>query len=198
VRILSETSSAANVRRIEAETGPAAVATLRERSYALEEIAGVLRTSPQESASAVAVRELERRELARAARSADRDDAADAAALAASAQAIGGVPVVGANVGPIDAKALLDVADRVRGKLGRDGVIVVASGAGERAHVVVSVAPSVVARGVRAGEIAKAAAAVLGGGGGGRDTLAQAGGERVEKIDEALAAAQAAVADVLG
>ena len=49
LRILSETSSAANVRRIEAITGPAAVGSLRERSRALEEIAGVLRTTPEEA-----------------------------------------------------------------------------------------------------------------------------------------------------
>jgi alanyl-tRNA synthetase len=54
-----------------------------------------------------------------------------------------------------------------------------------------------VARGVRAGEIAKAAAAVLGGGGGGRDTLAQAGGDRVEQIDAALEAAAKAISAAL-
>ena len=105
--------------------------------------------------------------------------------------------MVAAVVGAVDAKALPDVADRVRGKLAGDGVIVLASVAGERAHVVVSVAPAVVERGVRAGEIAKAAAAVLGGGGGGRDTLAQAGGDRVEQIDAALEAAAKAISAAL-
>ena len=63
----------------------------------------------------------------------------------------------------------------------------------ERADVVVSVAASLVERGVRAGEIVKAAAAVLGGGGGGRDTLARAGGGEVGRISEALDAARAAI-----
>ena len=45
-RLLSETSSAANVRRIEALTGPAAIATLRSHDRALEEVAGVLRGRP--------------------------------------------------------------------------------------------------------------------------------------------------------
>jgi alanyl-tRNA synthetase len=120
------------------------------------------------------------------------------AALASSAQTIGGIPVVGSNVGAIDPKALPDVADRVKGKLVGDGVIVLASSAGERAQIVVAVAPSVVKRGVRAGEIAKAAAAVLGGGGGGRDTLAQAGGDRVDQIDAALEAARTAIGAALG
>ena len=51
VRILGETSSAANVRRIEAISGPAAVASLRGRSRALEEIAASLRTTPEEAAA---------------------------------------------------------------------------------------------------------------------------------------------------
>jgi alanyl-tRNA synthetase len=72
-------------------------------------------------------------------------------------------------------------------------VIVLASAGGESAAIVVSVGPSLTQRGLRAGDLAKAAAAVLGGGGGGRDTLARAGGPQIQKIDEALAAARAAV-----
>ncbi len=197
LRLLGETSSAANVRRIEALTGPAAVAALRGAGYALDAIAAALRTTVDEAPAAVAARESERRELEKRARTAAGQDAVDAAALAASAQTIAGIAVVAAGVGAIDPKALPDVADRVRGKLAGDGVIVLASGAGGRAHVVVSVAPSLVARGVRAGEIAKAAAAALGGGGGGRDTLAQAGGDRVERIDAALEAAAKAVGAAL-
>ena len=197
LRLLGETSSAANVRRIEALTGPAAVAALRGAGYALDAIAAALRTTVEEAPAAVAARESERRELEKRARTAAGQDAVDAAALAASAQTIAGIAVVAAGVGAIDPKALPDVADRVRGKLAGDGVIVLASGAGGRAHVVVSVAPSLVARGVRAGEIAKAAAAALGGGGGGRDTLAQAGGDRVEQIDAALEAAAKAVGAAL-
>jgi hypothetical protein len=68
-----------------------------------------------------------------------------------------------------DGNALLDVADRLRSKLG-DAAIVLASAAPDRVDLVASVAPSVVARGVRATEIVRAAAAAVGGGGGGRDT----------------------------
>jgi alanyl-tRNA synthetase len=197
VQILSETSSAANVRRIEALSGPAAVASLRSRSSALEEIAAVLRTSADEAPAVVRAREAERRALEKAARRATRDDAVDVAALAGAAAVIAGVPVVRAAIEVPDARALLDAVDRVKGKLGADGVIVLAGVVGERAHVVASVAPSVVERGVRAGEIVKVAAAVLGGGGGGRDTLAQAGGSEVDKVAQALEAAGAAVAAAL-
>ncbi len=198
VRLLGETSSAANVRRIEALSGPAAIAILRSRDDALEQIAGVLRTTPDEAAVVVTAREAERRALEKAVRAAAPDEAVDAGALAGSAELIGDVPTVLATVAVADAKALPDVVDRVRGRLDGDGVIVLVSVADERANVVVSVAPAVVARGVRAGEIAKVAAALLGGGGGGRDTLAQAGGGQVENVEAALDAARTAIVAALG
>jgi alanyl-tRNA synthetase len=54
-----------------------------------------------------------------------------------------------------------------------------------------------VSRGLRAGELVKAAAAAVGGGGGGRDTLARAGGRDVEKLPEALKAARSAIESAL-
>jgi alanyl-tRNA synthetase len=196
-RIVSETSSAANVRRIEAITGPAAIATLRAQGDALEEIAGVLRTSTVAAPDVVRARESERRELERAARSAGSGASIDAAALAAGAEGVGEVEVVAASVGEVEFRSLPDLADRVKGRLTRDGVVVLAGTGDGRAHMVVSVAPSVVERGVRAGEVARAAAAVLGGGGGGRDTLARAGGDRADRLPEALATARAAVQSML-
>jgi alanyl-tRNA synthetase len=61
----------------------------------------------------------------------------------------------------------------------------------------VSVAPALVSRGVRAGEIVKVAAEVVGGGGGGRDTLAQAGGREPDRLDAALEKAEAAILSAL-
>ena len=62
-----------------------------------------------------------------------------------------------------------------------------------RVDLVVSVAPALVARGVKAGVIVKLAAAEVGGGGGGRDTMARAGGRDPERLPEAISAAQAAI-----
>jgi alanyl-tRNA synthetase len=55
------------------------------------------------------------------------------------------------------------------------------------------VAPALVERGVKAGEIVRAAAQVTGGGGGGRDTMARAGGRDPSKLDEALQVARDAI-----
>jgi alanyl-tRNA synthetase len=199
-RIISETSSAANVRRIEALTGPGAVELLRRHDRWLEEIASTLRTRPDLVVEQVQERERERRELKQALKAQGTIGAAgkqiDIDALIEKVSDIEGAPVLASTVEVSDAKALLDLVDRLKGQLDR-AVIVLASGVKDRVALVVSVAPELVERGVKAGVIVKAAAVVVGGGGGGRDTLAQAGGRDVSKLEEAIAAARAAIAAAL-
>ncbi len=198
-RILSETSSAANVRRIEAVTGPAAVELLRGHDRVLGEIAQMLRTTPGQVLEAVQVRERGRKELEQALKQGGgmaADAKIDLQALVASADEVAGARVLTASVGELDAKALLELADRLKGQL--DGAaIVLASAVEDRVALVVSVAPELVERGVKAGAIVKAAAAAVGGGGGGRDTLAQAGGRDVEKLEEALETARTEIVAAL-
>ena len=193
VRILGETSSAANVRRIEAITGPVAVTSARVRDRALEEIAAALRTTPEEAPELVRAREAERRELEKAARRGAQANGIDAAALAGAAELVGGVPFVAADVGAADAKALPDIADRILGKLDGDGVIVVAGGQ----NAVVRVAETLANR-IDANEIRAALSEVFGGGGGGRPTLARAGGGDADKLGDAFEAAKAALERIVG
>ncbi len=198
LRVLSETSSAANVRRIEAVTGPEAVGLLRHHDDLLREVSDALRTKPEQAPEVVREHERERRELERRLRTAAASaNGVDPAALAAQAQDVGGVPVLAATVDVSDAKALLDLTDRVKGQLG-DGVVVLGTASDGRVHLVASVAPEIVERGVRAGAIVKLAAEITGGGGGGRDTMAQAGGRDPSRLDEAIAAAREAVTGQLG
>jgi len=198
--ILSETSSAANVRRIEAVTGPAAVQLLREHDRALGEIARTLRTTPGQALETVQARERARKELEQQLKRDGASQATDAqvdiAALVATASELAGARVLTAGVEGLDAKALLELLDRLKGQLG-EAAIVLASAVENRVALVVSVAPELVARGVKAGAVVKAAAAVVGGGGGGRDTLAQAGGRDVSKLEEALATAREQIAATL-
>jgi alanyl-tRNA synthetase len=198
-RILTETSSAANVRRIEAVTGPVAAKLLREHDRLLEEVAAVLRTRPEEAPEAVTARERERKALEKALKS-DRGGggkgAIDIDALAERVAVLDGVQVLASAVQAPDAEALLETVDRLKGKLG-DAAIVLGTAADGRVHLIVSVAPELVRRGVKAGSVVKTAAAVVGGGGGGRDTLAQAGGREPEKLTEAIDAARAAIVSAL-
>ncbi len=198
--IQSETSSAANVRRIEALTGPTAVDLLRAHDRWLAEIATTLRTRPEGAPEAVRERELERRRLEKelkelrngGAGSSGDGPGVDLDALAAQATEVAGARVLSATVDAPDPKALPELVDRLKGRL-PDAAIVLGGALDGRVHLIVGVAPSLVARGVKAGAVVKAAAAVVGGGGGGRDTLAQAGGRDPQKLGEALDAARAAI-----
>ncbi len=195
-KILAETSSAANVRRIEALTGPEAVRLLRGHDRTLVETARVLRTQPELVADEVSelrqrVRQLEKGGAGAAGPAVDVDE------LIRAVEDYDGLKVLVSEVPAADPKTLPDLADRLQGRLG-DAVVVLASPGQDRVALVASVAPSAVARGVRAGQIVKAAAAVVGGGGGGRDTMAQAGGRDVDKLPQALAEAQATIRASLG
>jgi len=196
-KVLSETSSAANVRRIEALTGPAAVALMLAHDRTLAEAAGALRVPPERVPSAVAGLRARVRELELAARSEPAADGVDLDALAGQAAALNGASMLTVVVPGLDGQRLLELLDRLRGRL-PEAAIVLGSSAGEKVDLVAGVPPSLVARGVRAGEIVKVAAAAVGGGGGGRDTLARAGGREPEKLPEAIAAARAAIEAALG
>ena len=190
--VVGEGSSAANVRRIEALTGPAAIDWFRERSSALDE-AGRLLGSPRDAVSA-ARRAAERlTELEGKAAEAGRRQAGETAdALAGEAVDVEGVGVVIARRDGIDGKALLELADRVKAKVA-NGAVVLGAAEGEKVVLAASFTKSAVERGLSAGEIVRESAAVVGGGGGGRDDAAQAGGRDPEKLDAALATARQAI-----
>ena len=191
-RVTQETSSAANVRRIEAVTGPEAVKLLRTHDDLLREAASLLRTRPEDVPDKLADLQAKAKAAAKAGAGAG-GAAVDVEALLGEAEAVDGARVLTARVpGAADQKALLDVLDRVKPKLGDAAVVLGAAGEGKVAFVA-SVAPALVSRGVRAGDVVRLAAQVTGGGGGGRDTMAQAGGRDPAKLDEALGVAREAI-----
>jgi alanyl-tRNA synthetase len=192
-RIVSETSSAANVRRIEALTGPAAVHLVREHDDALREAAEELRATPDQVPAAVAQVLARVKELEKAAKKGGgANGSLDFDALLAGAADVGGASLLTAVVDVADPKQLPDLADRAKAKLG-DAAIVLGAVADGKVHLVATVAPALVERGVRAGAVVRVAAEVTGGGGGGRDTMARAGGRDPDKLPEAIAAARAAI-----
>jgi alanyl-tRNA synthetase len=195
--IVTETSSASNVRRIEAITGPAATALFEERTARLRELSTALKAPERQLVQAAEklterVKELQGRRPA-----GSGDPGAEADTLTAAAEEIGGVKVVtAASAVAGDAKELLALSGRVAQKLG-DAAVVLGTSVDGRVHLVVQATPGAVERGVKAGEIVRAAAEVVGGGGGGRDTMAQAGGRHPERLDDALATARRRIAEAL-
>jgi alanyl-tRNA synthetase len=190
--IASEGSSAANVRRLEALTGPAAIDFFRSRNDALEE-AGSLLGSPRDVVAAArrAASRLEELERAAADMRARRAEA-EVEELGAGGEEIDGVRIVVAPSRGADQRSLLDLADRIRARLGEAAVVIGGAEDG-RVALVAAFSGGAVERGLSAAEVVREAAAIVGGGGGGRDDVAQAGGKDPARLEEALQVAREAI-----
>ncbi len=195
--IFSETSSAANVRRIEAVTGPVAIRLARQHGHALAEAARTLRVTPDGVPGAVAELRDRARELERQLKAGGGQGGVDEDALVAGAVPLDGASLIATTVDGVAGQALLDLADRLKARLG-DAAIVLGAVSDGKVDLVASVAPALIERGVRAGEIVRVAAAEVGGGGGGRDAAARAGGRQVENLPSAISAARGAIEAILG
>ena len=192
-KLVSEGSSAANVRRIEALTGPAAIDWFRDGEQRLREV-GELLGSPQDPLTG-ARRAAERlRTAGEGAKQAAKELLGDEAErLVATAEEVGNCNVVAAKVPLADQKQLLELANRVQSKLGGESAIALGGAEGDRVGLVVLVSKGVAGNGISAAAIVREAAPLVGGGGGGRDEMAQAGGKDAAKLDEALATARRAI-----
>ena len=190
--IVTEGSSAANVRRIEALSGPAAIDWFRRRSRELSEVGRITNSEqdPVAGARKMAERLEELEGQARKAGSADLSKKAEE--IAASGHKIGGITVFVGRTEDADQRSLLDLADRIKSRAG-DAAVVLGGAADGKVALVASFSGSVVERGISAAEVIKGAAELIGGGGGGRDNVAQAGGRDASKLDEALAHARQAI-----
>ncbi len=197
-KVSAEGSSAANVRRIEAITGPAASDFFRERDGALREV-GELLGNPQDPLAG-ARRAAERlKEAGAGAEQAQRQALGEEAKrLAGAAAEVGGVQVLVAATELGDQRSLLDVANRIQSSLGDPVVQVLGGGDGDKVALVALASPGAVEKGLSAAELVRATASVVGGGGGGREDMAQAGGRDPSKLDDALAEARAMVEGKLG
>jgi alanyl-tRNA synthetase len=196
-KITGEGSSAANVRRVEAITGPAAIDFFREREAQLQE-AGELLGNPQDPVAAARRAAAQLKEASAGAEKAQREQlGGEADELAGRAEDLpGGGRILAAAVEAslqANPKQLLDLANRVQSKLGQPSVVVLGGEFGGKAGLVALVSKDAVERGASAGSIIREIAPIVGGGGGGRDDMAQAGGKDPSKLDEALAAARAAI-----
>ncbi len=184
-KIVGESSVASGIRRIEALTGETALGYIQKSAKRLHETALLLREHPDAvpqriekilSHQKALEKELEHLKSKMAAQSADWTQA--------DIKTIDGIQVLVKKVSVDKPAALRDLADRVEGKL-KSGVVVLGSSDASKALLIVVVTKDLTNR-VHAGKIIKEIASVVGGGGGGRPDMAQAGGSKPEKLDEAL------------
>lgn len=186
-RILSESSAAAGIRRLEALTGKSAEDVMRAERRIEEELRQLLQCQVEELPARV--RELleQRRQLERQLQELRRKLAAqEIAALAREARDVDGIKVVTARVMASDVDDLRSMSDTLRQQL-RSGVGVLAAVFNGKISFACTVTDDLIKqRQLNAGDIVKRVAAIAGGSGGGRPHLALAGGRDASKIDEAL------------
>ena len=91
---------------------------------------------------------------------------------------------------------LKTMCDKITDKVS-DCVAVLAAVNGEKLTFVCACSKEAIAKGLKAGNIVKSVAQIAGGNGGGKPDMAMAGGKNVDKTDEAIAAVQGIVSDIL-
>ena len=188
-KILSESSVAAGIRRIEGTTGYGVLRLLDERTSMLQETAANLKvTNINDLAARAAATAGEVRSLSK--ELADLKAAAAAAkidGLFENAQQVEGVSIISAFFSGTDTDALRSMCEKVRDKLPCSVAALCSENEG-KVTLAVSVGKEAQARGLKAGVLVKEIAAVAGGKGGGKPDMAMAGIKDANKVDEALAA----------
>jgi len=185
--ITSESSIGSGIRRVEAVTGRSAATMARSNITALDDLAQSLEATPAEIAARIETLQSQLDTERRRAESLERQNAlSQAGDLLTQVQQANGVNVLVASVAAASADMLREMGDHLRDKMG-SGVVVLGAVMNDRPSLVAMVTQDMVDKGLDAVALVKEVAAVIGGGGGGRPTLAQAGGSKPEKMDEALA-----------
>jgi alanyl-tRNA synthetase len=186
LRVVSEGSVAAGVRRIEAVTGRVAESLVERRLTALEAAAGVLKIKPEEIDQAVEQLQVQQKELQQElAQLRQKLTQQSTQSLLDQAVQMDGLSVLSVQVEADNVDTLRQMTDWFRDKLG-SSVVMVGSIIDDKPMLVAAATSDVVKRGVHAGNLVRDAARIIGGGGGGRPNMAQAGGRDSSKLDEAL------------
>ncbi|NAQ64100.1 alanine--tRNA ligase [Escherichia coli] len=185
-RIISESGTAAGVRRIEAVTGEGAIATVHADSDRLSEVAHLLKGDSNNVADKVRsvlerTRQLEK-ELQQLKEQAAAQESAN---LSIKAIDVNGVKLLVSELSGVEPKMLRTMVDDLKNQLGST-IIVLATVAEGKVSLIAGVSKDVTDR-VKAGELIGMVAQQVGGKGGGRPDMAQAGGTDAAALPAALA-----------
>ncbi|HHU76635.1 MAG TPA: alanine--tRNA ligase [Firmicutes bacterium] len=185
-KIISEGSVGSGVRRIEALTGREAYQHLSSRDKLLQELADLLKTTPEKSKERLqdlleSQRELQRKikQMQQAMTGMDVDN------LLQKIDNSLGIPVLSAQVEAENMETLREYLDHIRGKL-PSGIIFLGTVSGGKVLLAAAITKDLNKEGLHAGKLVGEIAKLTGGGGGGRPDLAQAGGKDPDKLPHAL------------
>ncbi|MEI9882432.1 alanine--tRNA ligase [Atlantibacter hermannii] len=195
-RIVSESGTAAGVRRIEAVTGEGALAQVHAQNQQLQDIAQLLKGDSQNLNDKVRAVIERTRQLEKELQQLKEQQAVqESANLSSKAIDINGVKLLVSELTNVEPKMLRTMVDDLKNQLGST-VIVLATIADAKVSLIAGVSKDVTDR-VKAGELIGMVAAQVGGKGGGRPDMAQAGGTDTQALPAALASVESWVASRL-
>ncbi|MBN1305587.1 MAG: alanine--tRNA ligase [Anaerolineales bacterium] len=185
--IVSESSAAAGVRRIEAVTGRAAYGLITRRFDLLKKAAVTLKASLEDVPQKVSALQDEL-SAARKEISALRAGMAQVSLDSRFDQAdkLGDVSLLVLNLPGGDKESLSQMADRFREKFSEKGVCLAVAPSESNVLVMAAVTQDLIKRGIKAGDLVGEISRQLGAGGGGAPHLAFGGGKDVSKVPQAL------------
>jgi alanyl-tRNA synthetase len=185
LKIVSEESVAAGVRRIEAVTGIGALEHYQQQAQTLRELASKLNVGEDSILASVEKLTQTAHQLEKELTEQKRKDALNQLDdLFAKAQTIKGVKVVVGEVSQVDREGLRQLVDSLRQKLG-SGVVALGMPENGKVALIAGVTKDLTAK-VHAGKLIQALAKQVGGSGGGRPDLAEAGGKDTSALKSAL------------
>ncbi len=177
--IVSESSVAAGVRRIEAVTGQGALRHVHDSFDREEEAASLLRTTPAEMKARIGAMLETVEEMKKEIKILEKGGGSQLDNIIREANEISGFMIATGRPGARDAGALRGLADSFREKV-PSGVAVLSMPDKGKMHFVITVTDDLVGKGVTAVDIVKELGPLAGGGGGGKKHLAQLGTKELD------------------
>ena len=195
IKLLSESSIGAGVRRVEALVGADAYKFLAREHILVNQLTDLIKGAkseelPERVAELISKLKDAEKELGQVR---SQQALAQVSGLLQSAKQIGEFKFLGAQIGDgIGVDDLRTMALDIKNRLG-ESVVALASISSEKPVIVVATSELPRNKGIKAGALAKIASGVLGGGGGGKDDFAQGGGVMTTEIPNALIAIEKAL-----
>jgi len=185
LKIVSEESVAAGVRRIEAVTGIGALEHFQKQADTLRQLAGQLNVGEDGILAQVEKLSQTAKQLERELEAQKRKGAlSQIDELAGRVQVVKGIKLIAAEVQNVDREGLRQLVDSLRQKLG-SGVVALGMPENGKVALIAGVTKDLTAK-VHAGKLIQALAKQLGGSGGGRPDLAEAGAKDTAGLKSAL------------
>ncbi|UCQ40623.1 alanine--tRNA ligase [Edwardsiella piscicida] len=185
-RIVSESGTAAGVRRIEAVTGEQALLAMHQESDMLCEAASLVKGDAQSVAEKIRAVMEKSRQLEKALQQLkDQQAAQESASLSGKAVEVNGVKLLVSQLDGVEPKMLRTMVDDLKNQMG-SCIVVLATAEAGKVSLIAGVTKDLTAK-VKAGELIGMVAQQVGGKGGGRPDMAQAGGTDAAALPQALA-----------